>query len=477
MLDERVRKVLQALEGAGYEAYVVGGAVRDMVMNRQLHDYDVTTSARPEEIRIVAEKMGWHTVEIHGDRFGVVVLVVEGLSIETATFRGERYGEDSHRPDAVWYADTLREDVLRRDFTCNALAMDARGSVYDYVGGQKDIAKKRLVTVGDGATRFSEDSLRMFRFCRFIGQLGFTPETKSLKAIPTCLHRVGGLSLERVMQELDKLMVSKWCGAGLNVLVRTGLGDCHCRRKSNGTYVDIPILPELTHLVTTPQSLPFHAYDAWVHTLVAVDHTPQDLTIRYAMLLHDVAKGLPGIRGFHKDHLTDYGHDVKGADMARDILTRLGKSPSFVTRVAWLVRNHMKFHYFANTGEGDVWKWLRKEALSHEFKSSASLSQAFLEAGAVAVGDIWGCGRGEVHTEGTEEFARFMAELALEMPVGKKDLHYDRRIPDICGPLTGACLDNLLMRVQNRQLENQSDVLLEAARHWFQRNHRAEDRP
>lgn len=97
-MDERVRKVLQALEQAGYEAYVVGGAVRDMIMGRDLHDYDVTTSARPEEIRAVAETMGWHTVEIHGDRFGVVVLVVDGLVVETASFRGERYGDDSHRP-------------------------------------------------------------------------------------------------------------------------------------------------------------------------------------------------------------------------------------------------------------------------------------------------------------------------------------------------------------------------------------------
>lgn len=476
-MDERVRKVLQALEQAGYEAYVVGGAVRDMIMGRDLHDYDVTTSARPEEIRAVAETMGWHTVEIHGDRFGVVVLVVDGLVVETASFRGERYGDDSHRPADVWYAQTLREDVLRRDFTCNALAMDRRGTVYDYVGGQKDIAKKRLVTVGDGMIRFSEDSLRMFRLCRFVGQLGFKPDKNSLRAIPACLSRVGGLSLERVMQELDRLMVSPWCGTGLNILVRTGLGDCHCRRKSHGTYVDIPILPELTHLVTTPQSIPFHAYDAWVHTLVAVDHTPQDLTIRYAMLLHDVAKGLPGIRGFHKNRLTDYGHDIKGATMTKEILTRLGKPPAFVTRVAWLVQNHMKFHYFANTGEGDVWKWLRKEALSHAFKDSASLSEVFLQASAVAAGDIWGCGHEEVHTEDTEEFGRFMAALALEMPVSKKDLHYDRRIPDICGPLTGACLDNLLMRVQNRQLENTSDSLLLAARHWFQRNHRVEDRP
>ena len=178
-------------------------------MKRQPHDYDVTTSARPEEIRAIAEKEHWYTVEINGEAFGIVVLVVDGLTIETATFRGERYGTDSHRPETVWYASTLREDVMRRDFTVNALAMDDEDHIYDYTGGQKDIRKKRLVTVGDPRRRFSEDALRLFRACRFTGQLDFLPVKELLRAMPAAYDRVRGLSLERVVSLYYYLLIVK----------------------------------------------------------------------------------------------------------------------------------------------------------------------------------------------------------------------------------------------------------------------------
>ena len=468
-MNRIVRSVLHALEEAGYEAYLVGGAVRDILMQREPHDYDVTTSARPEEIRAVGAAQGWHTVEINSERFGIVVLVVDGMTIETATFRGEAYGADSHRPASVWYADTLREDVLRRDFTVNALAMDQYGTVYDYVGGQKDLHKKRLVTVGDATRRFTEDALRLFRACRFTGQLGFIPDKTMLRAMPAAFYRVQGLSLERVVQEIDRLMLTPEVSKGLDVLVRSGLGACSCRQKENGVYREVPILPELSHLPETPQSRPFHVFDAWFHTLAAVAHTPADLTIRYAMLFHDVAKGLPGIRGIHKGRFTDYGHHNKGAEIATAILTRWGKRPAFVQRVAWLVQTHMKFHYYANTGEGDLAKWLRHEALQGPFRRTDELTDAVEQATAVAVGDIWGCGRTEANTQGTEEFGRFMADLARAMPVSTKDLHYDRRLTMQCGKETGACLHNLLQRVQNGQLENDPDVLYEAAEKWLKR--------
>lgn len=469
-MDERVRKVLTALQDAGYEAYVVGGAVRDMIRHVQPHDYDVTTSARPDDIRTVAEAQGWHLAEIKSERFGIVVLVVDGMTIETATFRGESYGSDSHRPEQVWYADTLAEDVQRRDFTVNALAMDKDGHIIDYVGGQKDIKKKRLATVGDPIVRFHEDALRLFRACRFAGQLDFQPTKELLRAMPKAFDRVPGLSLERVVNEMDRLMTTKAAYKGLDILVRSGLSDCCCRKRENGIYREIPILPECHHLPYTPQSKPFHMFDAWVHTLATVAHTPPDLTIRYAAFFHDIAKGLPGIRGVHKGRYTDYGHDAKGAEMAEAILLRWQKKPAFAARVAWLVKTHMKFHFFANTGQGDVDKWLRHEALEGPFRRTTELVEAVQQATAVACGDILGCGHPEADTSGTESFGEYMDILASQMPVSTKDLHYDVRIPNACGPKTGECLKVLLKRVQNKNLQNDANVLAAAAAKWLARH-------
>lgn len=422
-MEPVVRSVLEALNEAGYEAYIVGGAVRDLLMKRTPHDYDVTTSARPEDIRAVAAARGWHTAEIQSERFGIVVLVVGGTTIETATFRGEAYGDDAHRPEQVWYASTLREDVLR-----------------------------------------------LFRACRFTGQLDFLPDKELIQAMPEAFHRVAGLSVERVVGEIDRLMTTPAAYKGLDVLVRTGLGACSCRRRENGAYQDVPILPECSHLPSTPQSRPFHLFDAWFHTLAVVAHTPPDLTIRYGAFFHDVAKGMPGIRGVHKGRYTDYGHDAKGAEVAEAVLLRWRKPPDFAKRVAWLVKTHMKFHYFANTGQGDVDKWLRREALEGPFRRTDELVEAVRQATAVACGDVLGCGHRKADTSGTESFGEYMALLASLMPVSTKDLRYDRRIPDACGRRTGECLRVLLKRVQNKELQNDADILAEAAEKWLKRH-------
>ena len=475
MLQE-VRLLLEALNDKGYEAYTVGGAVRDLLLGKEAHDYDVTTSAKPDEIKAVASEQGWHIVEIQGTKFGVTLIVIHGVSIETATFRGEAYGSDSHRPEQVWYAQTLREDVLRRDFTINALAMDKEGRIYDYVGGQKDLKKKRLVTVGEPQRRFSEDALRLFRACRFTAQLDFLPDKAMLRAMPEAFSRVEGLSLERVHSEIEKLLLAPYAYKGLDILVRSGLGSCSCRKKHDGEYEPVPILPELAHLAQTPQSRPFHLFDAWFHTLAVVAHTPADLTLRYAALFHDIAKGLPGIRGIHDGRLTDYGHDEKGAEMAHAILSRWGVPEKMARRVAWLVKIHMKFHYFANTGQGDVDKWLRKEALKGPFNRSGELAEAVIQASQVAAADALGCGDGTADTSGTLAFGQFMAELAREMPVSVKDMVYDRRIPDMCGSKTKKCLQVLLKRIQNKDLENNADVLAEAAEKWLKRHQDEDDK-
>ena len=171
-----VLKTLQILNAAGYEAYVVGGAVRDLLLGLEPGDYDVTTSGRPEQVAAVLRAAGYSLAEKLGENFGVVVAVTEGHALEIATFRNERYsyGQDAHRPAEVWYCDTLKEDLSRRDFTVNAMAMDREGNLFDYYGGQQDLRAKLLRTVGDPRKRFAEDALRMYRACRFVAQLDFT---------------------------------------------------------------------------------------------------------------------------------------------------------------------------------------------------------------------------------------------------------------------------------------------------------------
>ena len=171
-----VTKTLNILNAAGYEAYVVGGAVRDLLLGLEPGDYDIATNGRPEQIAAVLRNAGYLLAEKLGENFGVVVAVTEGRSLEIATFRNERYayGQDAHRPAEVWFCETLKEDLSRRDFTVNAMAMDSRGNLYDYYGGQKDLEAKAIRTVGDPRKRFAEDALRMYRACRFVAQLDFT---------------------------------------------------------------------------------------------------------------------------------------------------------------------------------------------------------------------------------------------------------------------------------------------------------------
>lgn len=462
-------RILTTLEQAGFEGHVIGGAVRDLLLHITPHDYDIVTNAHPDEIIEVMKKAGYETTDLVGKSFGVVVVTVPEGSYEMATYRMERYGADSHRPEEVTYAKTLEEDVQRRDFTVNGLAMTADGEIVDLVGGRKDIKNKVLRTIGDAQERFSEDALRLFRACRFVGKLGFLPHKSLLEGMEPSFHRVPGLSLERVRQELNSLLVTPYVAKGLDVLVKSHLNECRCSVVEKGVRREIDILPELSHLVDLPQQKEFHAYDGWVHTLAVVDAIRPDLTLRWAALLHDVAKGLPNIRGFNKGRITDYGHDKEGAQLAAIMLERLQYPKQMVDRVSWLVENHMRFHYFANNQESDPWKWMRKEARSGHFRKSEQMKEAVRQMAEVCAADVIGCGIPNSSTDGTLAFGECLAEITKSMPVHTRDLNYPRELPQKLGPQTADILKSLLQRVQNGQLANEPDALMEAALHRIER--------
>lgn len=473
-IDTGALSILRALEEAGFEAYVVGGCVRDLLMGLVPHDWDITTSAHPGDTVRVAAAHGWKAVDGGGRRFGTVIIVLNGQNYEVTTFRSESYGEDAHRPSEVSFSKTLKEDLARRDFTVNAMAVDADGTIYDYFHGEEDLEKKRLRTVGEAGERFHEDALRLFRACRFLGQLDFMADTSLVDGIASAFPRVAGLSLERVKSEVDKLIVTPHAARGFDLMVRTGLADCSCRVKEAGNYEEIPILPELHHLVDLPQEKQFHKYDGWYHTLAVLEAAQPLLVNRWGALLHDVGKGMPGVRGTHKGRITDYGHDKKGAEMAEDILTRWRRPEAFTRRVVWIVENHMRFHFFANDPSADAEKWVRQMARDKEFPSSKDMAEAIGQLTDVDNADIIGCGRPLSATEGHTAFGKYMQDLALAMPVTTRELHYDPRVPEALGSYARDGFQNLLLRVQNGALENEPGALYEAAVRYRERHEKNE---
>ena len=193
-IDKGALAIIHAVEKEGFEAYAVGGSVRDLLLGKVPHDWDITTSAHPEDIVLIAQKNKWKAVDNQGIRFGTVILILDGNSYEVTSFRSEFYGNDSHKPEEIRFAKTLKEDLSRRDFTINAMAVDGTGTIYDYFNGVHDLEHKILKTVGSAEERFKEDALRPFRACRFLGQLDFMADMEIVKAIPLSSERVKGLS-------------------------------------------------------------------------------------------------------------------------------------------------------------------------------------------------------------------------------------------------------------------------------------------
>lgn len=486
------KKILSALNAAGYEAYLVGGAVRDLLLGKSPDDYDITTNALPEQVLAVCKQHDWKTVDQLGHNFGCVVIVINGVATEVTTFRGERYNDDDmHRPAATWFCSSLREDLSRRDFTVNAMALSLNGTLYDYFGGQQDLQQKILRTVGDAKQRFHEDALRMLRACRFVAQLGFTYEQAGCEALPACgapntpyylphgysfpVERCAGLSLERVRKELEKLITSEYAGKGLMLMMATGLLGANCHARENGNDTVIPILPEALHLLGLHQNPRFHLYDTWEHTLLAIDNSPHDLAIRWALVLHDLGKGLPNVRKLNKEgQPSDPGHEAESAIMAKAILTRLGYNKSFVHLVTWLVAQHMRFAPMLLTGERTLLRWVRSEAANSGFRTQAELTQAYSLLVEVFLADM-----GATHARENEQLmaeGRLLGRQVVElvrtrMPVCTKDLAVGGR--ELLELIPHAEIKNiltyLLERVQSGNLPNEKEALLTAVHKHLKR--------
>lgn len=460
-------RILQTLQEAQQEAYIVGGAVRDIQMGRIPHDYDIVTSAMPEMVIDVLRRAGFTTTNVVGASFGVVVVSYEEHSYEVATYRSEQYGDDSHRPVSVHYPSTFLEDVQRRDFTINGLALTESGQIRDEVGGLQDIKARRLCTIGSSKERFQEDALRMFRLCRFAGQLGFIIDPSTGAGIEPNLYRVAGLSLERVRIEIEKMLLSDHVDLALDAMVRSHLNEQCCQQTIEGQSRRIPILPELTHLVELPQAPEHHVHDGWRHTLAVVKGVPPNLVLRWAALLHDVGKGVEGVRGFHNGRITDRNHDTVGANMTRDILTRLGYAKEFVNLVVWLVERHMRFHFYVANASADLRRWMQKEARDGVFRENKDLVIAMEYLKVLGVADVIGGGMKD--PEPSDRYGSRMVSLAQTMPVHTKDLHYDKGLPSMVTPYVKEVMQTLLQRVQSGEILNTPEALQEAGLSKYRR--------
>ena len=307
-IPPEVKKIIEALNQSNFRAHAVGGCVRDLLMKRTPNDWDVTTNATPEHIQKIFPD------SFYENEFGTVGVKTESPDpalavVEVTTYRAEMGYSDKRRPDEVKFVDTLEEDLKRRDFTINALAMDHEARIIDHFGGQEDIKNKIIRTVGDPEERFGEDALRMLRAVRFASTLGFTIEEQTLEEIKAHVHHLKHISAERIRDEFLKLIMGDGAAQAMELLRETELLEY--------------IVPELLEGYGVGQNL-HHIYTVWEHNIRSLAYAVEkkySLEVRLAALLHDIGK--PKAKRGDGYHSTFYGHDVVGARMTARALERL----------------------------------------------------------------------------------------------------------------------------------------------------------
>ena len=319
ILPEKVKYIIEELNKAGFEAYAVGGCVRDSILGRIPNDWDITTNAKPADVKKIFKR----TVDT-GLKHGTVTVLISKESFEVTTYRIDGEYEDSRHPKEVSFTSDLKEDLLRRDFTINAMAYNEKDGLVDVFGGLKDIELKTIRCVGEPHERFSEDALRLLRAIRFASQLGYEIESETYKAIKELSPTLKNISAERIQAELNKIITSD-NPMMLKTAYETGL--------------TAQFIPELDLCFETAQNNPHHCYSVGDHIMKAVEAIEPDKTLRLTMLLHDIAKplckttGEDGIDHFH-------GHQAKSSEMAVEICRRLKYDNDTTDKVKRFVKFH-----------------------------------------------------------------------------------------------------------------------------------------
>ena len=326
---EMANSICNALRGSGYQALLVGGCVRDLLLGREPADYDVTTDATPEQVVSLFPE----SIAV-GAQFGVILIPRDGLKVEVATFRSDVGYSDGRHPDSVVYSKTPQEDVQRRDFTINGLLMrHDTGEVLDFVGGQADLEAKVIRAIGEPGRRFAEDKLRMMRAVRFAARFGFEIEAETFRAIRRHVGEIHQVSPERLREELTKLLTE---GAARRAF-----------ESLDETWLLQQVLPEVGAMKGVEQPPQYHPEgDVWIHTLMMLEGLPANAssTLAWGVLLHDVGKP-PTFQSAAEtgDRIRFNNHVEVGVRMAEAICGRLRFSNEDTEQILALVDNHMKF--------------------------------------------------------------------------------------------------------------------------------------
>jgi len=349
-IPKEVLKVVEKLKENGFEAYIVGGCVRDFLRNVEPEDWDVTTNAKPNEIMKIFPK------NFYENRFFTVTVLTESENpklreIEITTFRKESKYTDKRHPDFVGFANTLEEDLARRDFTINAMALkieNGKIEIIDLFNGQEDLKNRIIRAVGNPKERFSEDALRMMRAVRFLVTLGegWRIEEKTKEAIKENAFWISAISKERIRDELLKIIMSERAAQGIETLRELGLLKY--------------IIPELEEGYKVSQNK-HHIYDCYEHCLRSLDYAAKknfNMYVRLAALFHDIGK--PRTKKGEGPDATFYGHEIVGAKMTAQILNRLKFPKKDIEKIVKLVRYHLFYYNPGEVGESSVRRLLRK---------------------------------------------------------------------------------------------------------------------
>ena len=320
-IPEQVKQVLRTLNNNGYEGYIVGGAVRDYVMGAEPHDWDITTDATPEQVKNCFKK----TIDT-GIKHGTVTAMLDGEGYEITTYRTDGKYSDGRHPDEVKFVKSLKEDLARRDFTINAMAMDADGNIVDPFGGLEDLKSGTIRCVGNPDDRFSEDALRLLRAVRFESKFDFKLDLALKESIPRHTENLKNISAERIRDELTKMLLSKNPTKGFEDAYETGI-----------TKV---VLPEFDTMMECSQNTPYHYTDVGHHSLDVVKGVSPTFTLRWAALLHDVGKPETKTYDPEKGRERFLGHPEVSARIAGDITKRLRFSNADSDKIIKMITYH-----------------------------------------------------------------------------------------------------------------------------------------